>query len=124
MLDILTGADLAATGWKGAPAMSFFKGVGGSSLCVPFRAGLAHDRVRFVGEPMALVVAETEDHAQDAAERIEMEYRDLPMVVEVDDGLAPGAARLHDEVPGNLALDYEYGNRESRGRNLPGPRTP
>ena len=62
VLDIVTGADIVATGWKSPPVMSFFKGVGGSSLRIPFRAGLAHDRVRFVGEPVALVVADTEHH--------------------------------------------------------------
>ena len=45
VLDVVTGADLAATGWKGAPAMAFFKGVGGSSVRVPFRTGLAQGRV-------------------------------------------------------------------------------
>ncbi|MDN4175973.1 xanthine dehydrogenase family protein molybdopterin-binding subunit, partial [Nocardioides sp. SOB77] len=68
VLDIVTGADVAAAGWKAPPVMAFFKGVGGSSLRVPFRAAIAHDRVRFVGEPVALVVADTEHHAQDAAE--------------------------------------------------------
>src|SRR4051812_44050995 len=58
VIDVVTGADMAATGWKAPPVMAFFKGVGGSSLHVPFRGGLAHDRVRFVGEPVALVVAE------------------------------------------------------------------
>jgi carbon-monoxide dehydrogenase large subunit len=111
VLDILTGADLFATGWKGAPAMSFFKGVGGSALRVPFRTGLAHERVRFVGEPVALVVAETEYVAQDAAELIVVEYEDLPALVTVRDAIADGAVRVHDEVPGNLAFDYEYGNR-------------
>jgi aerobic carbon-monoxide dehydrogenase large subunit len=86
VLDILTGADLVATGWKGTPAMSFFKGVGGSSLRVPFRTGLAHERVRFVGEPVALIVAKSE-------------Y------------IAEGAVRVHDELPDNLAFDYEYGNQ-------------
>jgi carbon-monoxide dehydrogenase large subunit len=93
--------------------MAFFKGVGGSSLRVPFRTGLAHDRVRFVGEPVALVVAETEALAQDAAERIAVEYQDLPVVVTADAALAAGATALHDDAPGNLAFDYEYGNRES-----------
>ena len=79
VLDIVTGADLVAAGWKGAPAMAFFKGVGGASLRVPFRTGLAHGRVRFVGEPVALVVAETEAIAQDAAELIAVEYEDLPV---------------------------------------------
>ena len=86
VLDIVTGTDIAATGWKTPPVLSFFKGVGGSSLRVPFRGGLAHDRVRFVGEPVALVVAETEHQAQDAAELIEIEYEDLPVIVEAADG--------------------------------------
>ena len=68
MLDVITGADIVATGWKTPPVLSFFKGVGGSSVRIPFRPALAHERVRFVGEPVAVVVAETEHLAQDAAE--------------------------------------------------------
>jgi carbon-monoxide dehydrogenase large subunit len=113
VIDILTGADLLAEGWKGLPAMAFFKGVGGSSLRVPARYGLAHERVRFVGEPVALVVAETAAAAQDAAERVVIDYDDLPVLVEADDAIAAGAARLHDEYPDNLAFEYEYGNREA-----------
>jgi carbon-monoxide dehydrogenase large subunit len=113
VLDILTGADLAATGWKGTPSTSFFKGVGGSSLRVPFRTGLAQGRVRFVGEPVVLVVADTEHIAQDAAELVAIEYEDLPVVVEARDAVTDGAIPLHDEMPDNLAFDYEYGDRES-----------
>jgi carbon-monoxide dehydrogenase large subunit len=113
VLDIVTGADIAATGWKGAPAMAFFKGVGGMSLRVPFRSGLAIDRVRFVGEPVALIVAKTEAIAQDAAELVAVEYEDLPVHVTADDALAADATAIHEDAPTNLAFDYEYGNRES-----------
>jgi carbon-monoxide dehydrogenase large subunit len=113
VLDVVTGADLAAAGWKGAPAMAFFKGVGGSSLRVPFRTGLAQGRVRFVGEPVALVVAETDAIAQDAAELVAIDYEDLPIVVTASAAMAAGATPLHEDAPDNLALDYEYGNRES-----------
>jgi carbon-monoxide dehydrogenase large subunit len=113
VIDIVTGGDLVAAGWKGAPAMAFFKGVGGSSLRVPFRTGLAHDRVRFVGEPVALVIAETEAMAQDAAERIAVEYEDLPVVVTANAALKDGAIALHGDAPGNLAFEYEYGNRDN-----------
>jgi aerobic carbon-monoxide dehydrogenase large subunit len=112
VLGVLTGADFAAVGWKGLPAMAFFKGVGGSSLHVPPRYGLAHERVRFVGEPVAIVVAETEHIAQDAAELVEIAYEDLPVFVEAKDASAAGAVRIHDDVPGNLALEYEYGNQQ------------
>jgi aerobic carbon-monoxide dehydrogenase large subunit len=110
VVDIVTGSDITAAGWKGLPAAAFFKGVGGSSLRVPFRPGLAHLRVRYVGEPVALVVAESEHIAQDAAELIEIEYEDLPIVVEASEAIADGAVHLHEELPDNLAFEYEYGN--------------
>lgn len=113
VIGILTGADVAAAGWKGLPAMAFFKGVGGSSLRVPQRYALAHERVRFVGEPVALIVAETNYIAQDAAELIEIEYVDLPVLVEAADAGAAGAVSIHDDAPGNLAFAYEYGSREA-----------
>jgi aerobic carbon-monoxide dehydrogenase large subunit len=117
---ILTGADVAAAGWKGLPAMAFFKGVGGSSLRVPPRYALAHERVRFVGEPVALIVAETAHIAQDAAELIEIDYEDLPVFVEAADASADGAVNIHDDSPGNLALEYEYGNREAADAAMAG----
>jgi carbon-monoxide dehydrogenase large subunit len=113
VLDIVTADDAVAAGWKGTPSTSFFRGVGGSALRVPFRGALARDRVRFVGEPVALVVAESETLAQDAAELIEIEYEDLPVVVEADEAMADGAVRLHEDLPDNLAFDYEYGDRAS-----------
>ena len=113
VVDVLTAADLLAAGWKGLPAMAFFKGVGGSSPRVPPRYGLAHERTRFVGEPVALVIAESDYLAQDAAELIEVEYQDLPVLVEAADANAAGAARIHDDVPDNLAFEYEYGNRQA-----------
>jgi carbon-monoxide dehydrogenase large subunit len=120
VLAIVTGDGLVAAGWKGLPAMAFFKGVGGSSLQVPPRYGLAYERVRFVGEPVALIVAETDYIAQDAAEQIEVEYQDLPVLVEAADANAAGAVRIHEEVPDNLALDYEYGNRQAADEAMAG----
>ena len=120
VLAIVTGDDLVAAGWKGLPAMAFFKGVGGSSLQVPPRYGLAHERVRFVGEPIAVIVAETDYIAQDAAEQIEVEYADLPVLVEAAGANAASAVRIHDDVPDNLALDYEYGNRQAADEAMAG----
>ena len=78
----------------------------------PFRPALAHGRVRFVGEPVAIIVAETEYLAQDAAELIEIEYEDLPVLVEAADAFSDKAATLHDGVPNNLAFDYVYGDAD------------
>jgi len=71
---------------------------------------LAQERVRFVGEPVAVVVAATADQAQDAAERMVVEYREHEVVTTGMAALAPGAPQLHDEAPENCAFDYEAGH--------------
>jgi carbon-monoxide dehydrogenase large subunit len=109
VLTVLTGADVVAAGFKTPLAIAFMKGKGGSSVKLPHRHALAHERARFVGEPVALVVAESEAAAQDGAERIVIEYRDLKPAITAEDALAAGAPQLHADVPGNLAFDYEYG---------------
>ena len=84
------------------PPMVKYPGRGGSMIKVPVRDTLARGRVRYVGQEVALAVADSPQAAQDAAERIEVEYHDLPVVVDADEALAPGAPQLHDDVPGNL----------------------
>ena len=71
---------------------------------------LARERVRFVGEPVAFVVAETVDQAKDAAELIEIEFEALPAVVSVDDALVPGAPAIWEANPGNEAFTYARGD--------------
>jgi carbon-monoxide dehydrogenase large subunit len=80
---------------------------------VPRRDILARERVRYVGQEIALVVADSPAAAQDAAERIEVDFADLPAVVDGAAALAPDAPQLHDDVPGNLAATYEYGNEQA-----------
>jgi aerobic carbon-monoxide dehydrogenase large subunit len=109
VLAVLTGADVVAAGFKTPPAILFMKGKGGSSFKLPHRHALAHERVRFVGEPVALVIAETQAAAEDGAEGIAIEYRDLKPAIAAEEALAAGASRLHRDVPGNLAMEYEYG---------------
>lgn len=72
----------------------------------PERPVLAHGKVRFVGEPVALIVADTMAQARDAAEAIDLEISDLPVAL----ALAVGGPSLHPEAPGNLAFDYGIGN--------------
>lgn len=111
VLGVFSGEDLAKAGYKSPRPLMHFKGKDGTALKNPHRPALAHGRVRFVGEPVALVVAESEIAAQDAAELIVVEYRDLPVLAAPEDALAPGAPALHVDAPGNLAIEYEYGNR-------------
>src|SRR6266849_4539371 len=107
---VFTGADTARAGFKSTPQIARYPGRGGATIKVPHRDGLANGRVRFVGQEVALVVASTALAAQDAAEKIEVEYRDLPVVTDAEAALAPGAEQLYPEIPGNLCFDYEYGD--------------
>jgi carbon-monoxide dehydrogenase large subunit len=107
---VLTGADTAKAGFKSTPNIARYPGRGGVGIKVPHRDGLANGRVRFVGQEVALVVADSALAAQDAAELIEVEYRDLPVEVDAEAALAAGAEQLYPEIPGNLCFDYEYGD--------------
>ena len=109
VLAIFTGADTAGA-LKSLPAALPVKGRGGMELINPGRPALAHGRVRFAGDAVALIVAESATAAQDAAELVEIEYRDLPAVVTSEAALAPGAPLVHEKVPGNTVLDYESGD--------------
>ncbi len=111
VLAVLTGEDVKAAGYKPLPAFAPMKGRNGMDLIIPPRPTLALGRVRFVGEPVALVVAETAMQAQDAAEAVMVDYEDLPAVFESRDALGAGAPLIHNEVPGNMALDFEGGNQ-------------
>jgi carbon-monoxide dehydrogenase large subunit len=70
---------------------------------------LAGDIVRYAGEPIALVVAETKHQALDAAERIGIEYEPLPAVTRAEEAIEQGAPLLSDAVPGNLCFDWAWG---------------
>jgi carbon-monoxide dehydrogenase large subunit len=110
---IFTGEDALKAGYVRAPHSLTFPGRNGSKARAPNRPALAHGKVRFVGEAIALVVAESAVQAQDAAELIEIEYRDLPCVVDAEEALAAGAPQIHDEVPGNLAFESETGDAQA-----------
>jgi carbon-monoxide dehydrogenase large subunit len=107
---VFTGSDTAKAGFKSTPNIARYPGRGGVGIKVPHRDGLANGRVRFVGQEIALVVAASPQAAQDAAEKIEVEYRDLPVVVDAEAALASGAEQLYPDIPGNLCFDYEYGD--------------
>ncbi len=109
VLAVLTGADALAAGFDRGAAMMPVKGRG-KSIRVPPRPALATDRVRFVGEPVAVVVATTAHQAQDAAERIVVDYEALPVVPDAAVALTAGAATIHPSVPGNLCFDFDYGD--------------
>jgi carbon-monoxide dehydrogenase large subunit len=109
VLAVITGEDIRSA-LKSLPCALPVKGRGGMELIHPGRPALAQGRVRFTGEPLALVVAESAAAAQDAAELVSIEYRDRPALISTTQALRPGAPLVHDSVPGNIVLDYESGD--------------
>jgi carbon-monoxide dehydrogenase large subunit len=107
---VVTGADAVRAGYVKPMHTLNFPGKGGMQTRAPERPVLAHTGVHFVGEAVALVVAESAEAAQDAVELVEIRYRDRPAVVSPEEALAPGAPQLHENVPGNLALEAEVGD--------------
>jgi carbon-monoxide dehydrogenase large subunit len=110
---VLTGEDIRAAGYKSLPNAIGANDRHGKPMVKPHHPVLALGRVRFVGEPVAMVVAETAVIAEDARDLIEVEYRDLPAVASFEAALAPGAPQLHAEVPGNLAFEFESGDEKA-----------
>jgi aerobic carbon-monoxide dehydrogenase large subunit len=110
VLGAYTGADLA--GYGTLKCIVPFKNRDGTPMKQPPRPALPTDKVRFVGDPIAFVVAETLLQAKDAAEAVEVEIESLPAVIRPEDAARPGAPLIHDEAPGNVALDYHYGDTE------------
>ena len=108
VLAIYTGKDLAAYGTLKCAVP--FKNRDGSEMKKPARPSMPSDKVRFVGDPIAIVVAETLPQAKDAAEAVEVDIDPLPSVTQASDAAKPGAPQLYDDVPGNVALDYLYGD--------------
>jgi carbon-monoxide dehydrogenase large subunit len=110
VLAVYTGADCAADGLGDLPCIATALGRDGKDAHKPLRPVLARMRVRFVGDNVAMVVAETVDAARDAAELINVEYETLPAVTGTAEALEAGAPAVHDEAPGNLALCWEKGD--------------
>ncbi len=113
VLAILTYADMEAAGFGPMKCAVNFPQRDGSPMKTPPRHSLAKDKVRYVGEVVACVVAETAVQAKDAAEIVEPEIEELPAVTTPAQALAADAPQLHDEAPGNLVLDFHYGNAEA-----------
>ena len=112
VLMVLTGADVDAALDNDITALTL-PNRDGTTSAKPKRPILAIDRVRYVGEPVACVIAETVAGGKDALELIEVEYTDLPVVIEMADALAPNAPVLHKDAPGNLCYDWGIGDRDA-----------
>ena len=106
---IFTGADLA--GVNGLPCGWLITGTDGKPMNEPPHPVLAQGKVRYVGDAVALVIAESIAEAKDAAEQIGVDYDVLPAVVNPVDALAPGAPLIHDQAPGNKCYTWAIGDK-------------
>jgi carbon-monoxide dehydrogenase large subunit len=108
---VFTGADLAAESIGGLPCGWQIHNKDGSPMAEPPHPVLAVGKVRHVGDPVAVVIAETKQAAKDAAELLEIDYTDLPSVSSTADAVAPGAPEVHDDVAGNICYDWHIGDK-------------
>ena len=110
VVGVLTARDVEAAGLGAIPPAVLLPGRDGKPMFGPPLPVLASGRARYVGEPVALVIAETFSQALDAAEAVEVDYEAAPAAATVEAASAPQAPQLWPEAPGNIGLDWEFGD--------------
>jgi carbon-monoxide dehydrogenase large subunit len=118
VIGILTGSDCAADGLSPIPHNPVpqtrydmkLTGPGGGPIFIGPQMLLPSDKVRHVGEAIAIVVSETAAQAQDAAEAVAVDYQELPWIAQIKDALAPAAPAVWDEMPDNVLVDTFFGD--------------
>jgi aerobic carbon-monoxide dehydrogenase large subunit len=110
---VLTGADWAADGLGTLDPEAMPEDMGGPQGFRTKRPPLAQDRVRYVGERVAVVIAASEPQARDAAELIAIDYEVLPAVISAEDAVRPNAPPVHDGAPDNTSFTMRLGNAEA-----------
>ncbi|HYC18565.1 MAG TPA: xanthine dehydrogenase family protein molybdopterin-binding subunit [Pseudolabrys sp.] len=106
VLAIFTAADMKAANVGSVSRHPPVAGRGGAKMIMPFRPALTGERAMHVGDPVAMVVAETLAAAQDAAELVHVVYEELPAVIDLRDAMKEGGTQLYPEAPGNLCVDW------------------
>ena len=110
VLGVYDGEDLIAAGVKPIGGPAGFTRPDGAPCASPVRRILASQRVRYVGEPVVAVVAKTLQQARDAIEAVQVDYEELPAVVELADAMAEGAPALCEAAPDNICAEARYGD--------------
>ena len=112
VLAVFTGEDMAADGVGGIPCGWGVANKDGSPMAEPAHPALAVGKVRYVGDQVAIVIAETYSQAKDAAEQIAMDLEELPALINMDDALA-SSTLVHDDAPGNMSYDWGLGDLDA-----------
>jgi carbon-monoxide dehydrogenase large subunit len=113
VLEVLTAADIKAAGYGDLPTNPGLKRRDGSPMLLPRYPVLADGYVRWVGDCVAFVVAETAAQAMDGLELLEVEYEELPAVTSVAEAIKPGAPLVHAQCPDNISFVELIGNKEA-----------
>src|SRR5580692_8284968 len=108
---VFTGADLAAESIGGLPCGWQIHNKDGTPMAEPPHPVIAIGKVRHVGDPVAVIIAETKQQAKNAGELVSVDYTDLPAAATMAAALAPGASPLHDGVEGNICYDWHIGDK-------------
>ena len=108
---VFTHTDIEADGIGGVPCGWQIHNKDGSPMAEPMHPVLASGKVRHVGDPIAVVIAETKQQAKDAAELISIDFEELPGISSVVDALKPNAALVHDEAASNVCFDWHIGDK-------------
>jgi len=113
---VLTAADLDRLGVTPMTVRSAMANSDGSPMIEPERPVLARDSVKYVGQPVVAVIAESEAEALDAVETVEVAFDDRPVVLDVEAAATAGSPAIWDQAPGNVGIDWEKGNPDETRR--------
>src|SRR5215469_13012507 len=122
VLAVYTGEDLARDGLGTIPCLSAVTNRDGSPSVIPPHPAIASDRVRHVGDTVAMVVAENLAAARDAAELVAVDYEPLPAAVDPVRAIEPGQPLVWGDAPGNLSFDWEVGDGAAVASAMTGAR--
>jgi len=118
VIDVLEGKELQADGIGNLICGWMIHSRDGSPMNMGAWRPLAHETVRYVGDAVAIVVADSSAEARDAAEAVVVDYEELPAVTEAVAALEAGAPQIHPEAPGNLIFDWEIGDSAETDRAI------
>jgi aerobic carbon-monoxide dehydrogenase large subunit len=110
---VFTGAELKADGVEPLPINPGLKRADGKPMSAPPNNPLAVDKVYYVGEPVAAIVADSRLRAEDAAEQVMVEFEELPAVIGIEAATAKGAPQLWPDAPGNIAAQTKFGDQKA-----------
>ncbi|WP_416797168.1 xanthine dehydrogenase family protein molybdopterin-binding subunit [Ciceribacter azotifigens] len=118
VIDVLDGKQLLADGIGNLICGWMIHSKDGSPMKMGAWRPLAHDTVRYVGDAVAVVIADSVAEARDAAEAVVVDYKELPVVTDAVSALGEGVPQIHPEAPGNLIFDWEIGDSSAADKAI------